>query len=100
MAKLLGRGPSPSLTGIIVWCLFITVKANGLSEPVVADKLVTGEVLSLKEEVALLEKQLTALTMRRREDYQLLENNLKKYILETAKQFSDMDIQAELRDLK
>lgn len=59
-----------------------------------------SEVVTLQEQVKLLSKQLTALTTRRREDYQLLENNLKKYILESAREFSDIDIQSELRNLK
>lgn len=60
----------------------------------------TDEGVLLQEHVKLLEKQLTALTMRRREDYQLLENNLKKFLLESAREFSDIDIQTELQSLK
>lgn len=58
------------------------------------------KMLPLTDQVNLLQKQLNALMTRRREDYKLLENNLKKYIRDTATQFSDVDIQDELHNLR
>ena len=55
---------------------------------------------ALQDQVQLLQKQLDALTMRRREDYQLLEDHLKKFLVESAREFSDIDVQRELRHLK
>lgn len=89
------------LLGAICCCLVVaTVTAAEESPSPPASTGGGQEKASLQEQVQLLEKQLTALTMRRREDYQLLENNLKKYILESAREFSDIDIQTELRSLR
>lgn len=68
--------------------------------PSAGNKLSTAEGSALHDQVKLLEKQLTALTMRRREDYQLLEDHLKKFLVESARQFSDIDIKTELQELK
>lgn len=95
------------LKGFVVICYLLVA----LSHVAVADslpssasdgpeKVLSSEVVALQDQVNLLSKQLTALTMRRREDYQLLENNMKKHILDSAREFSDVDIKTELRNLK
>ena len=59
--------------------------------------------LNLNDQVHLLTKQLNALMMRRREDYKLLENNLRKSLRKnTLNNVAnvDMDIHNELEHLR
>ena len=52
---------------------------------------------SVNDKVNLLTKQLGALSLRRREDYKLLEISLQKYV---RKYSLDIDIKKELNDLR
>lgn len=56
--------------------------------------------LSSDEQIKLLSKQLEALTQKRREDYQLLENNLKKYFKKNLISVVDEDVRKELEHLR
>lgn len=56
--------------------------------------------LSLQDQVRLLNKQMNALMTRRREDFKLLEINLKKSIRKNAQQYADAEILAELEKLR
>lgn len=56
--------------------------------------------LSVEDQMKLMSKQLSALMNRRREDYKLLETNLKKYVKTNAAKFVDDDIQNELERLR
>uniref|UniRef100_A0A0K8VMS8 Protein scabrous n=1 Tax=Bactrocera latifrons TaxID=174628 RepID=A0A0K8VMS8_BACLA len=67
----------------------------------------SGEALPLAEQVQLLSKQLNALMTRRREDYELLEHNLRKSLRIDATANDalsanavDMDMRTELLDLR
>ncbi|XP_011188668.2 protein scabrous [Zeugodacus cucurbitae] len=67
----------------------------------------SAATLPLAEQVQLLSKQLNALMMRRREDYELLEHNLRKSLRigTTAKDAlsaaaGDADMRTELQDLR
>ena len=56
---------------------------------------------TLNEQVRLLSKQLNALMMRRREDYELLEHNLRKSLqLKSNAENVDLDIRTELDQLR
>lgn len=57
-------------------------------------------VMTLEDQVQLLSKQLNALMTRRREDYKMLENSLKKYVRKNSLQFLDKDIKNELDQLR
>lgn len=56
--------------------------------------------LSSADQIKLLSKQLSALTQQRREDYQLLENNLKKYVKKNLLSIVDEDVRKELEQLR
>lgn len=56
--------------------------------------------LSLDDQVRLLTKQMTVLMTRRREDFKLLENNLKKSMRKNAVRFADADVRSELDKLR
>lgn len=56
--------------------------------------------LSLEEQVRLLTKQLNTLTNQRREDYKMLENNLKKYVHKNSIQLTNAEIRDELDHLR
>jgi hypothetical protein len=56
--------------------------------------------MSTSDQIRLLTKQLAALSTRRREDYKLLENSLKKYVRKNSLQFSDVDMRTELDQLR
>lgn len=60
-----------------------------------------SEELTLEDQVKVLNKQLNALINRRREDFQQLENNLKKSLKITAQaEHVDMDIRNEIAQLR
>lgn len=58
------------------------------------------KLLSSDEQIVLLSKQLNALTQQRKEDYQLLENNLKKYVKKNLLSIVDEDVRKELEQLR
>lgn len=55
---------------------------------------------SIEDKVNLLSKQMTALLSRRREDYKLLENSLKNYVMKNSFQYSDINLEKELSSLR
>ncbi|XP_062543689.1 protein scabrous [Armigeres subalbatus] len=57
-------------------------------------------VLSLEDQVRLLTKQLNTLTNQRREDYKMLENNLKKYVRKNSVQLTNAEIREELDQMR
>ncbi|XP_055620393.1 protein scabrous [Toxorhynchites rutilus septentrionalis] len=57
-------------------------------------------VLSLEDQVRLLTKQLNTLTNQRREDYKMLENNLKKFVRKNSIQLTNAEIRDELDHLR
>lgn len=60
-----------------------------------------NEELPIEDQVKVLTKQLNALMYRRREDFQQLENNLKKSLKITAQaEYVDMDIRNEMEQLR
>lgn len=59
-----------------------------------------ADELSLEDQVRLLSKQMSALMTRRREDFKLLENSLKKSVRKNAAQMADADVKAELDKLR
>lgn len=59
-----------------------------------------GLSLSLSDQVKLLSKQMNALMTRRREDYKLIENNLKRFVRKNSKEFTDVDVEMELEKLR
>lgn len=71
---------------------------DGVADTV--DDANSSEQLSLEDQVRLLTKQMDALMTRRREDFKLLENNLKKSMRKNAQQYADADVQAELEKLR
>lgn len=56
--------------------------------------------MSLDDQVRLLTKQMNALMTRRREDFKLLENNLKKSMRKNAFKLADADVRSELDKLR
>jgi hypothetical protein len=56
--------------------------------------------LSANDQIRLLTKQLAALSNHRREDYKMLENSLKKYVRKNALQMTEVDVRAELDQLR
>lgn len=56
--------------------------------------------MSLDDQVRLLTKQMNALMIRRREDFKLLENNLKKSMRKNACKLADADVRSELDKLR
>lgn len=63
----------------------------------------SGEQLSLKDQVHLLTKQMSALMKRQRTDYKTIENHLKKSMRKstiTTTQFNDSDMRSELEQLR
>lgn len=71
---------------------------DGRSISVRADD--SGIQLSLEDQVRLLTKQMNALMTHRREDFKLLESNLKKSMRKNAAQYADADVQAEVEKLR
>lgn len=66
-----------------------------------ADSHVEQDKLQLSDQVRLLSKQLNALMTRRREDYELLEHNLRKSLRLTTDAASvDADVRSELDQLR
>lgn len=66
-----------------------------------ANSLNNSKTISLEQEVRLLSKQLNALMNRRREDYELLEHNLRKSLqLTTNAEHVDLDLRTELEKLR
>lgn len=57
-------------------------------------------VLPLEDQVRLLSKQMSALMNRRREDYKMLENSLKKSVRQNSVQFGDSELRSELVKLR
>ena len=55
---------------------------------------------SVNDKVNLLTKQLGALSLRRRDDYKMLEISLQKYVRKNSLQLLDIDIKKELNDLR
>lgn len=65
------------------------------------DSHVDQDKLQLSDQVRLLSKQLNALMTRRREDYELLEHNLRKSLRLTTDAASvDADVRSELDQLR
>lgn len=66
------------------------------------DKTVATEngALSLEDQVHLLKSQMSALMNQRREDYKMLENSLKKTMKKNSMQLSDLDLKAEVIQLR
>lgn len=56
--------------------------------------------LSSEEQIKLMSKQLYALTQHRKEDYQLLEKSLQKYMKTNLLSLVDEDIRTELEKLR
>lgn len=69
---------------------------------IVDDKTVVTEndALSLEDQVHLLKNQMSALMNQRREDYKMLENSLKKTMKKNSMQLSDLDLKAEVIQLR
>lgn len=69
---------------------------------VILDKTVATEndVLTLEDQVHLLKNQMSALMNQRREDYKMLENSLKKTMKKNSMQLSDLDLKAEVIQLR
>lgn len=69
---------------------------------VIVDKTVVTEndALSLVDQVHLLKNQMSALMNQRREDYKMLENSLKKTMKKNSMQLSDLDLKAEVIQLR
>lgn len=69
---------------------------------VILDKTVVTEndALSLEDQVHLLKNQMSALMNQRREDYKMLENSLKKTMKKNSMQLSDLDLKAEVIQLR
>lgn len=66
-----------------------------------SDSHVDQDKLQLSDQVRLLSKQLNALMTRRREDYELLEHNLRKSLRLTTDAASvDADVRSELDQLR
>lgn len=61
---------------------------------------ITNDELSLEDQVRLLTKQMNALMIRRREDFKLLENNLKKSLRKNYAQYGDVDVRVEFEKLR
>lgn len=60
-----------------------------------------NEELPIEDQVKVLTKQLNALMNRRRDDFQQMENNLKKSLKITAQaEYVDMDIRNEMEQLR
>ncbi|XP_059612535.1 protein scabrous [Phlebotomus argentipes] len=59
-----------------------------------------GSEVPISEQVSLMSKQLNALMTRRREDYQLLEENLKKFVRQNAQQYTTVDVREEINQLR
>ncbi|GAB0100725.1 hypothetical protein DMENIID0001_168100 [Sergentomyia squamirostris] len=56
--------------------------------------------MPISEQVSLMSKQLDALMIRRREDYKLLEENLKKYVRKNVQQYTTVDVREEINQLR
>lgn len=69
---------------------------------VILDKTVVTEndALSLEDQVHLLKNQMRALINQRSEDYKMLENSLKKTMKKNSVQLSDLDLKAEVIQLR
>lgn len=67
---------------------------------IIDDKLNINSEMSVEDHVHLLTKQLNALMTRRREDYKLLENSLKKYVLKNSMEVAEIDVKEELSILR
>lgn len=67
---------------------------------IIDDKLNMNSEMSVEDHVHLLTKQLNALMTRRREDYKLLENSLKKYVLKNSMEVAEIDVKEELNILR
>lgn len=69
---------------------------------IIEDKTVVTEndALSLEDQVSLLSKQMSILMNQRREDYKMLENSLKKTMRKNSMQLSDLDLKAEVIQLR
>lgn len=69
---------------------------------VIVDKTVATEndALTLEDQVHLLKNQMSALMNQRREDYKMLENSLKKTMKKNSMQLSDLDLKAEVIQLR
>lgn len=67
---------------------------------IIDDKLNLNSEMSVEDHVHLLTKQLNALMTRRREDYKLLENSLKKYVLKNSMEVAEIDVKEELSTLR
>lgn len=61
---------------------------------------VEDSALTLEDQVRLLTKQLSALTMRRREDYKMLEESLKTSVRKSAQQFGQAELREEVLKLR
>lgn len=59
-----------------------------------------NEALTLEDEVHLLKNQMSALMNQRREDFKMLENSLKKTMKKNSMQLSDLDLKAEVIQLR
>ncbi|XP_054737811.1 protein scabrous [Anastrepha obliqua] len=72
--------------------------------PAAPQQETNDNALPLAEQVQLLSKQLNALMMRRREDYELLEHSLRKSLrmggTASDAAASDADVRSELQDLR
>ncbi|XP_055529961.1 protein scabrous [Wyeomyia smithii] len=80
------------------------VRLEDKAVPVAGTDTFDGEAmvptLSLEDQVRLLSKQLNTLTNQRREDYKMLENNLKKYVRKNSIQLTSAEIRDELDHLR
>ena len=93
---------------LMVMCAFASLShsvalnnSNSNSQKISDNSTEDSNELALDEQVQLLSKQLSALMTRRREDYKMLENSLKKYVRKNSAQFTDTaDVRAELEQLR
>lgn len=74
---------------------------NGRRKAMEVDNIIIdNDSLSLENQVRLLSKQMSALMERRREDYKLLEDSLKKSVRKNSMEFGDIDLRTELNQLR
>lgn len=96
---------------ILLICVINQINSNLISDDfnhilrddtinTIDDKLNINSEISVEDQLHLLTKQLNALMTRRREDYKLLENSLKKYVLKNSMEVAEIDVKEELNILR
>lgn len=65
-----------------------------------SSRVTENDALSLEDQVHLLKNQMSALMNQRREDYKMLENSLKKTMKKNSMQLADLDLKAEVIQLR